>query len=97
MNSDKCHLTLSSNDRNEKIELNGEVINNTQVRKLRGAHIDYKLKFDTHIEILYKKVGKKTSFLCPSYKVHVYKANITIMEKSYNVAIKILSTHLDVS
>ena len=30
MNSDKCHLILSSNDENKKIELNGEVINNTQ-------------------------------------------------------------------
>ena len=31
MNSDKCHLILSSNDKNKKIGLNGEVINNTQV------------------------------------------------------------------
>ena len=50
MNSDKCHLILSSNDENKKIELNGEAINNTQVQKLLGVHIDYKLKFDTHIE-----------------------------------------------
>ena len=48
-NSDKCHLTLSSNDENKKIELKGEIINNTQVQKLLGVHIDYKLKFDTHI------------------------------------------------
>ena len=59
MNSDKCHLIRSSNDKNGKIELNGEVINNVQVRKLRGAHIGYKIKFDTHIETLCKKVGKK--------------------------------------
>ena len=59
MNSDICHLILSSNDKNKKIELNGEVINNTQVQKLLGIHIDYKLKFDTQIETLCKKVGKK--------------------------------------
>ena len=59
MNSDKCHLILSSNDGNKKIELNGEAINNTQVQKLPGVHIDHKLKFDTHIESLCKKVGKK--------------------------------------
>ena len=58
MNSDKCHLILSSNDENKKIELNGDVINNTQVQKLFGVHIDYKLKFDTHIETLCKKVGE---------------------------------------
>ena len=33
MNSDKCHLILSSNDENKKTELNGKVINNTQVQK----------------------------------------------------------------
>ena len=59
MNSDKCHLILSSNDENKKIELNGEAINNTQVQKLLGVHIDYKLKFDTHIDTFCKKVRKK--------------------------------------
>ena len=42
MNSDKCHLILSSNDEKKKIELNGEVTNNTQVQKLLGVYIDYK-------------------------------------------------------
>ena len=32
---------------------------NTQIQKLLGVHIDYKLKFDTHIETLCKKVGRK--------------------------------------
>ena len=52
MNSDKCHLILSSNDENKKIELNGEAINNTQVQKLLGVHIDDKLKFDSYTESL---------------------------------------------
>ena len=43
MNPDKCHLILSSNDENKKIELNGEVINSTQVQKRLGIHIDCKL------------------------------------------------------
>ena len=63
MNSDKCHLILSSNDENKKTALDGEVINNTQVQKLLGAHIDYKLKFDTHMETRCKKVGKKLHVL----------------------------------
>ena len=41
-----------------KIELNVEAINNTQVQKLLGVHIDYKLKFDTHIESLCKRWEK---------------------------------------
>ena len=43
----------------KKIELNGEVINNAQVQKLLGVCIDYKVKFDAHIETLCKKVEKK--------------------------------------
>ena len=53
MNSVKCHLTLSSNAENKKIKLNGEIqLNNTQMQRLLAVHIDYKLKFDTHIETL---------------------------------------------
>ena len=59
MNSYKCHFLLSSSDENKKTELKGEVVSNTQVEKLLGVHIDYKLKFDTHIETFYKKAGKK--------------------------------------
>ena len=60
INSDKCHQIFSFNDENKKIELNGEVINNTQIQKQRlGVHNDYKLKFNRHIETLCKKVGKK--------------------------------------
>ena len=57
--SDKCHLVLSSNDENNILEFNRKVINNTQLQKLLGFHITYKLKFDTHIETLCKKVVKK--------------------------------------
>ena len=45
MKSDKCHLTLSSDNKNKKIELKGEVISNTQIEKLLAVHIDCKLKF----------------------------------------------------
>ena len=55
----ECHLIFSSNDENKKIELNGEVINNTQTQKLLGVYIDYKLKFDVHTETLCEKVVKK--------------------------------------
>ena len=87
MNSDRCHLIRSSNDKYEKIELNGEVINNAQVRKLGGA------QFDTHIENLSKKVRKKLHALTQVIKYISTKQ--TQMGKFSNIAIKILSTHLD--
>ena len=58
MNSDTCQHNFSSNDKKKKTEITGEVSSNTQVQKLLGVHIDYKLKFDTHIETIWKKVGK---------------------------------------
>ena len=69
INSDKCHQIFSSNDENKKIELNGEVINDTQVQKQHlGVQNDYKLKFNRHIEILCKKVGKKLDALARNIK-----------------------------
>ena len=84
MNFGKCHLILSSNDENKKTVLNGEDINNTQMQKLLRVLSVYKLKFDTHIESLCKKVGKK---------LHSYKPSTNINEKFYNVSIELLSTH----
>ena len=48
---------LSANG-SKKIENNGEVLNKSQIQKLLRVHIDYELKFDTHIEALCEKVGK---------------------------------------
>ena len=50
----ECHLIFSSNYENKKIEIKGDFINNTQVQKLLGVHIYYKLKFDVHTETLCK-------------------------------------------
>ena len=89
MNSDKCDLILSSNDENKKIELNGEIINNTQAQKLLGVQIDYKLKFDTHIETLCKKVGKKIHTLVRIIKnisinqAHLLMTSFTMSQFSY--------------
>ena len=89
MNSDKCRLILMMKIRKWR----GGVINNAQVKKFLGVHIDYKSKFDAHIET----GGKIASCSCLSYKVHTYKTSTNINEKFYNVAIQLLSTHLDVS
>ena len=53
---------LSSNDESKKIENKGEVIKKSQVQKLLGVHIDYELKFDTHIETLCEQGGKNLPF-----------------------------------
>ena len=82
MNPDKCHLILSSNDENEIIELNGEVVNNTNVQELLGVHIDHKLKFDTYIETLCKKVGKMVHALARIIK-HMSTNQVQLLMGSF--------------
>ena len=41
------------------MELNGEVINKTQVQKIIAVLMDYILNFHTYTKTLCKKVGKK--------------------------------------
>ena len=65
MKSDKCRIIISSNDENKKAEFDGEVINNTQIKKRLGLYIDHKLESDTHIETLCKKVGRKSFMALP--------------------------------
>ena len=58
-----CTLKLIEWFSKKNIKLNRDVINNTQAQKLLGVHIDHKLKFDTDIETLSKKVRKKLHVL----------------------------------
>ena len=92
MNSDKCHLILSSNDENKKIELNGEVINNTQ------EVINFSVFILITLKVWKKKLGKKFHVLAQIIKyMSTNQAHTNINEKFHNVAIQLLSTHLDVS
>ena len=68
MNSGKCHLVLSPHDKNNKINLSGEVTNNAQMQKPLVVYIDYKIKFDTHIETQCKKLEKISSALAQYIK-----------------------------
>ena len=67
------------------IELNGEVINNTQIKKLLGLHIHYKLKFDTHIKTLCKKVGEKLHALARVIK-YMYSNQAQMLMRSFTMS-----------
>ena len=68
----------------------------TQFQKLFGVHIDYKLKIDTHIESLCKKVEKKLHALARIIQ-YISTNQAQLLMKFSNVAIQLLSTHLDLS
>ena len=54
-NKDKCHPILSSSVENATIQIVEITIKCSKVKKLLDIHIDYKLKFDNHVETIYKK------------------------------------------
>ena len=59
MNPNKCHLILSSNNENKKIEINGEVISNINlVINLELILIENQSLIHT-LKLFVKKVGKK--------------------------------------
>ena len=62
-NDDKCHLILSSPEDDIAFQIENSTIKCSKVKKLLGVHIDYKLKFDTHVEIICKKARRKLNAL----------------------------------
>ena len=61
LNDDKCHLILSSPDEDAVIQMEESAIKCLKIKKLLVVHIDYKLKFDTHMLRLYVKKPTESS------------------------------------
>ena len=62
-NDDKCHLILSSPEDDIAFQIENSTTKCSKVKKLLGVHIDYKLKFDTHVETICKKAHRKLNAL----------------------------------
>ena len=65
-NDDKCHLLLSSPDDSALIQIENATIKCSKVKRLyihKTVHIDYKLKFDIHVQTICKKAHRKLSAL----------------------------------
>ena len=53
---DKYHLILSSPEENAAIQMEESRIKSSKVKKPLEIHIDYKLKFDSHVILFAKKL-----------------------------------------
>ena len=53
---DKCYLLLSFPDVSAVIQIENSTIKFSKVKNLLGVHNDYKLKFDSHVETICKKL-----------------------------------------
>ena len=54
---------MSSPDDSAVIQIENSTIMCSKVKKLLRAHVDYKLKFDIHIQTIYEKGHRKLSAL----------------------------------
>ena len=62
-NDDKCHLLLNSSEEDPAIQREESKIKCSKKKKLLGIDIDYKLKFDTHVDAICKKSYRKLTAL----------------------------------
>ena len=64
LNSGKCHyMIFGPHDVNEKINLNGIEVVNTEEQEILGITLDNELSFKTHIQLLCRKSGQKINAL----------------------------------
>ena len=61
-NKDKCHLRISCSE-NTTINVDGNIIGKRICEKLLGVNVDYKLKFNEHLDSIFKKAGRKVNAL----------------------------------
>ena len=54
---------MSSPDDSPVIQIENSTIKCSKVKKLLRAHVDYKLKFDIHVQTICKKAHRKLSAL----------------------------------
>ena len=57
---DKCHLLISGSE-NITINVDGNIIEKSICEKLLGLNVDYKLKFNKHLESILKKAGRNVN------------------------------------
>ena len=57
---DKCHLLLNSSEEDPAIQREESKIKCSKKKKLLGIRIDYKLKFDTHVDAICKKLTENS-------------------------------------
>ena len=77
-NADKCHLILST-DEPFSINIDNEVIKNSNNKKLLGINLNNRLGFDTHVANICSRVSKKLHALARiSQYMSIYKWRMTM-------------------
>ena len=88
-NADKCHLILST-DEPFSIDIDNEVIKNSNNKKLLRINLNNRLGFDTHVANICNRVSKKFHALARSSQY------INIQESFYCLRVWLLPIGMDV-
>ena len=77
-NENKCHLILSTNEP-FSINIDNEVIKNSNIKKLLGINLNTRLGFDTHVANICSRVSKKLHALARiSQYMSIHKRRMTM-------------------
>ena len=87
-NSGKSHVMLTT-DNKLKTNVKGSPISNKKIVKLLGVTVDNKLSFESHLNMVCKKV-------CQSFKVYLKEKTKSYHGGIYDVAVQLLSFGMDV-
>ena len=83
-NADKCHLILST-DEPFSINMDNEVIKNSNNKKLLGINLNNRLGFDTHVANICNRVSKKLHALARiSQYMSIHKRRMAM--KAFNAS-----------
>ena len=69
VNKDKCH----SDNENITINVDNNVIDKSNCKKLLGVNVDYKLNFNKHLDSVLKKAGRKLNTLSRILRARILK------------------------
>ena len=77
-NADKCHLILST-DEPFSINIDNEVIKNSNNKKLLGINLNNRISFDTHVANICNRVSKKLHALARILQfMNIHKRRMTM-------------------
>ena len=95
-NKDKCHLLISDGE-NITINVDGNKIGKSICEKLLGVIVDYKPKFNEHLDNILQKPGRKVNALSRILPYMNFEKRRILMSSFFHVTVQLLPCSMDVS
>ena len=81
--ADLYRLSLISGSENITINVDGNIIGESIIEKLLGVNVDLKLKFNEHLDSIFKKAGRKVNALSRIFPYMVFEKRSVLMNSLF--------------